>query len=223
MPKEKLVLGVPFYARPSWKEYRDLVEENTENAYRDYAPGENLDSYYNGINTIKEKTRLATRKASGMMVFDMNEDAVEEYSLLKAIDDTLLDVYSLSTADYNDKIYFIVNNRELVFTDTDGLGVPFIDENNRTLVPVRKGIENIGAEVTYNQITNTVIAKKENIIIEIPIGKKQLKVNGKTQMLDTKAVIKNSRSYAPLKAIYEAFNYDVEWHSGSRTIIIKQE
>ena len=69
VPAEKLILGMPLYARPSWQQYRFLVEMNKENAYKDYLKTEPLESTYNGLNTLREKTMIALRKAGGRDAF----------------------------------------------------------------------------------------------------------------------------------------------------------
>jgi len=38
--------------------------------------------------------------------------------------------------------------------------------------------------------------------------------------MDTKAVIKDGRVYIPLRYLFEAFAMPVEWHEGSRTVIL---
>jgi GH18 family chitinase len=42
--------------------------------------------YYNGAATIKAKTTLALRKAGGVMIWQLLQDATGSYSLLTAID-----------------------------------------------------------------------------------------------------------------------------------------
>jgi GH18 family chitinase len=86
---EDIVLGMPLYARPSWMQYRHLVELNPDYAYVDYAPTAPLESYYNGMNTLREKTTLALNKAGGVMLFDVNEDTNDEYSIVSMIDNVL--------------------------------------------------------------------------------------------------------------------------------------
>jgi chitinase len=222
VPKEKIVIGVPFYARPSWKQYRHLVEEDRENAYKDYAKGKPLDSYYNGIYTIKEKTRLAFRKASGIMIFDINEDTTDELSLLKAIDDTVWEAVSMPSDEWNKKIHLIVDGKELTFHDNENMGKPFIDENNRTLIPVRKPLETIGAEVYFDQENNVVIARKYDILVKIPINKDYIQVNDQIIKMDTNAIIKDGRTYIPLRYVFEGFSYNVQWRESSRTAVVNQ-
>lgn len=222
MDKEKLVIGVPFYAKPSWKQYRDLVKENPEYAYQDYVKSDEIESYYNGIPTIKEKTRLALNKAFGIMIFDINEDVQNEFSLVKAIHDTINQYHKLNNE--GNILFFDLNNQPLTFEEDDGLGKPYVDENNRTLIPVRKCLETIGANVEYEEESRTVIAiaEKDGTKLEIPIGQAFIKINGKKLDIDTKAIIKKSRTYAPLRYIFEAFGYQIEWHNGSRSIKINK-
>lgn len=221
--KEKIVIGVPFYARPSWKQYRDLVAEDRENAYKDHAKGDPLDSYYNGINTIKEKTRLALKNASGVMTFDMNEDTMDDLSLLKAINDTIDEVKSMPKDEFNKKIYCVINGHELTFKKDENMGMPFIDNNNRTLMPVRKPLEMIGAKVSFDAKSHIVRAIKDNITLEIPMDEDYIKVNDHILKMDTKAFIKKGRTYIPLKYVFEGFGYNIEWHETSRTVIVSNK
>ena len=61
---------------------------------------------------------------------------------------------------------------------------------------------------------------KSNITVKVAIGENTIDVNGKKVAMDTKAIIKDSRTYIPLRAIFYAFGYDVQWHGSSRTIYI---
>ena len=86
---DKIVLGMPLYARPSWMQYRHLVAENAEFAYSDYAKINGNDSHYNGLPTLCKKTILAKEKAGGVMLFDVNEDTNDESSVVSMIDDVV--------------------------------------------------------------------------------------------------------------------------------------
>ncbi|MBX0288926.1 carbohydrate-binding protein [Hymenobacter sp. HSC-4F20] len=85
LPASKTVLGVPFYGRPSWESYAQLLA-------RGASP--NADVFngvgYNGIPTIKSKTNLAFDQASGIMIWELSQDATGANSLLTAINQVVL-------------------------------------------------------------------------------------------------------------------------------------
>lgn len=46
-------------------------------------------NYYNGIPTIAKKTQLALDTAGGIMNWELTQDTNDDFSLLKAMDDTI--------------------------------------------------------------------------------------------------------------------------------------
>ncbi|UOB16797.1 glycosyl hydrolase family 18 protein [Abyssalbus ytuae] len=83
LPKEKAVLGVPFYSRPTAISYADLIAQGAD-PYSDSYQGNN----YNGITTIKSKTQLALDRAGGIMMWELSHDTTnEQLSLLNAINE----------------------------------------------------------------------------------------------------------------------------------------
>lgn len=220
VPAEKIVLGMPLYARPSWMQYRHLAETDPEYAYTDYAATTPLPSYYNGINTLREKTVLALSKAGGVMLFDVNEDTEDETSIVSMIDDMKTRTAVLAKNEMNNYVTVILDNRELAFLPEEGMGRPFIDENFRTMIPLRKPLEAIGAKISYDSKNHMVTAQKDGTTIKIVVGERNILVNGETVGIDTGAIIKEGRTYIPLRKVFEAFGYKVEWHGSSRTVIL---
>lgn len=107
--------------------------------------------------------------------------------------------------------------------DDEEFGKPFIDENDRTLVPFRAALEAFGAEVDWDQATRTAKAVKGDITVEVPIGEAYIVKNGEEIENDTIAVIKDDRTYLPIRAIMEAFGADVQWDRNLRTVVITSE
>jgi chitinase len=101
MPKEKCVLGIPVYGRPS-----GITQSNTIFTYKGIlAAGGSSQSdsamvtttafpsgymiYYNGQPTVKKKAGLAKERANGVMLWEKWQDTTGTHSLLKAICDTI--------------------------------------------------------------------------------------------------------------------------------------
>lgn len=83
LPADKAILGVPFYGRKSWtdaKTYSQLLAAGAD-ANKDTYNG----YYYNGIDTIKKKTKLAMEKAGGVMFWEVSQDVNDKRSLLTTI------------------------------------------------------------------------------------------------------------------------------------------
>ncbi len=85
LPQAKRVLGVPFYAKPGDVPYRKLVNADASAAHADRLDYFHTPVTYNGIETIRSKTQLALESASGVMIWTVTDDTVDETSLLSAI------------------------------------------------------------------------------------------------------------------------------------------
>lgn len=94
--------------------------------------------------------------------------------------------------------------------------------NGRTLVPVRTIFEALGANVDWDSDTKTIKAKKDNISVVMVISQNYITVNGKTVDMDASAMIMGGRTYAPARYVAEAFGYNVEWDSKSKTVLINK-
>ncbi len=99
---------------------------------------------------------------------------------------------------------------------------PFIDENSRTMIPVRFVAENLGAQVSWDQATKTASIEKAGVIVEITIGKADLRVirngNEETVTMDTAAVLKDSRTYVPIRFVAESLGAYVDYSDTYRTV-----
>jgi GH18 family chitinase len=79
-------MGVPFYGRGPGRggAYRQLLAQGADPQADVY------DSiYYNGIKTMRQKTRLAMERGSGIMIWEISEDTTGTNSLLRAIHEEL--------------------------------------------------------------------------------------------------------------------------------------
>jgi peptidoglycan/xylan/chitin deacetylase (PgdA/CDA1 family) len=103
---------------------------------------------------------------------------------------------------------------------------PIIDENSRTLIPVRFISQELGANVGWVNHTQEVTIAFEGDLITIPIGSKIATIdNGliKRQVdMGTSAILVNGRSMVPLRFVSEALGSLVFWEGSSRTVFIER-
>ena len=92
--------------------------------------------------------------------------------------------------------------------------------NDRTMVPLRTIFEALGASVDWDEETNIVTAKKDDITIMFTIDSNIMYVNGNAIMLDSPACVVNDRTLVPLRAISVAYEADVDWDEDTKTVLI---
>ncbi|MCR5482240.1 MAG: copper amine oxidase N-terminal domain-containing protein [Clostridia bacterium] len=109
-----------------------------------------------------------------------------------------------------------INNKAVNYTSDSG--VPFIDGSNRTQVPFRVTMEDFGCKVSWDQKTKTAIAEKDGIKVEVPIGANYIIKNGTKISNDTAALIKDGRTYLPIRKVLEAFDAQIEWDNKSNIV-----
>lgn len=111
MAPEKLSLGLPCYgynfndpSKVYGFYYRSMLERQLDYMNADQVGG----MYYNGIPTIKSKTQMAFEKTGGVMMWELSQDAVdslEEYSLLKAVYETVQVNRELTKENFSIRVY----------------------------------------------------------------------------------------------------------------------
>ena len=90
LPAYKVVLGVPFYARPGWAGYGAILADVPDACEGDHTVYNGMEVYYNGMDTIAQKTRYARENLGGVMVWELKQDTGDRRkSLLQVIGDVL--------------------------------------------------------------------------------------------------------------------------------------
>jgi GH18 family chitinase len=85
LPANKAVLGVPFYSRPGYVTYAQLVALDPANANRDCTTVNGVQECYNGLPTIRRKTQWAMANAGGIMNWELSQDTTGSTSLVSAM------------------------------------------------------------------------------------------------------------------------------------------
>lgn len=101
-----------------------------------------------------------------------------------------------------------INGEKTEFTDA----FPYI-ENGRTMVPLRAVFEDMGAVVEWDDETQTVTVSKSGLSASMTIGSNVLNANGNEVTVDAVPVLKENRTYIPLRALSEGVGIKVDWDS----------
>ena len=90
--------------------------------------------------------------------------------------------------------------------------------NGRTLVPLRKIFEAIGAEVIWNGADQSITATKDNVAIKMQINNNTLIKNGQSTEMDVSPQLIDGFTMVPVRAISDCFNIIVDWNEYSHTV-----
>lgn len=95
-------------------------------------------------------------------------------------------------------------------------------ESDRTLIPLRYMFEFMGANVMWNDDTQTATVSKDGINIDITIDNTIAYVNGEAFELDVPARLMNDRTMIPLRFLSEKLGYHVAWEEGTDIITVTE-
>ena len=130
----------------------------------------------------------------------------------------------ITTADSLDKKILPVSAAKEVsvylFGEKLSFDVPPQIINGRTLVPMRKIFESLGATVDWDGNTRTATSVREDKTIILTIDSYTMYVNGKSVTLDVAPCIIDGRTLVPARAVSEAFNLKVDWDNDTRSVLI---
>ncbi len=116
----------------------------------------------------------------------------------------------------NQSIPILINGKSVPFTASTGF--PYVDENLRTMVPLRTTMEAAGCSVGYDVNKDVAIVISAYDRVEIPIGTDYIYNNNTKLQNDTFAVINNGRTYLPIRIVLESMGYTVEWDNKTKTV-----
>ena len=98
--------------------------------------------------------------------------------------------------------------------DTENPNVKVFVENDRSYVPVRFISENYDGQVEWVQETQTVNISFANRKISLTIGMPEIIINGEKKALDVAPIIREGRTFLPLRACTEAIGKEVFYSKG---------
>ena len=98
--------------------------------------------------------------------------------------------------------------------------VTFKVQNNRSMIGLRQFSNALGATVDWDN-KKVAIVKKGSTTIEVPIGSKEVIVNGNKKAIDnqgTVSIIVDSATFLPFRIVAESLGYTVSYDQNTKTI-----
>lgn len=114
-------------------------------------------------------------------------------------------------------IRVLLNSKELLF-DSE----PFI-YGGRTLVPLRSIAEALGAEVSWEASTGSIVMNRYGKLIKLQNNSVNANIDGLVSQMDVPVMIRDGRSFVPLRFITDAFGGTVGWNGSTQTVSLDIE
>lgn len=196
-----------------------------------YAP--NIENSYAEFEDYTVKISLSEAKT----IYDEFENLINPYivwteeseyknELSTDIWEKQKELYEKNSTDFDERrIILQIGNS---FMDVDGETKPIDAEYNvapiikdeRTLVPVRAIVEEIGGSVEWDAENCAATLSYGETEIKLVIGENTAYLNGIPHVLDVAPIIENGRTMFPIRFIAENFGLDVKWKKLTNQIIV---
>lgn len=124
--------------------------------------------------------------------------------------------YCIKRSDLVEKPKIVYNDKILSFE------TPPLMEEDRILVPMRFLLEQMGAEVSWEERTETATVEKEDDVISFSIDNKNANVNNSVKTMDVPARLIDDKTMVPLRFLSEELGFNVEWDGETNTAIISE-
>ncbi len=119
-----------------------------------------------------------------------------------------------------------IGNKTMYVNDTpQGIDIPPIIIEGRTLLPIRWVAEPLGARVEWDGVERKVTIALKDTVIELWIDKNIARVNGFNTLIDPDnpkvvPIIKDGRTMLPVRFIAENLGCKVDWDQDTKTVTI---
>ncbi|MBR4015666.1 MAG: InlB B-repeat-containing protein [Anaerotignum sp.] len=107
---------------------------------------------------------------------------------------------------------------------------PFIDGNNRTMLPVRVIANALGISnenIKWDSATKTAsFTRADGKVVSCTVNSNVIQIGDEKVTIDTVPVIRNGRIYLPMRALFNAFDVPDEnilWDAAARTVTVTKK
>lgn len=132
---------------------------------------------------------------------------------------------SASSATIHSTVLLKLNQFYVIYTSPIA---PYVDKENRLMVPLRSLSNLLSADVTYNANSKTAVISRKNdgetsgkpSTIKMSIGSKKVEINGISSEMDTLPVLFKGSMFVPLSMISTSFHIDTGWDQSKRIVTL---
>ncbi len=104
-----------------------------------------------------------------------------------------------------------------------GRGTTPLLQNDRTLLPIRAVVEEMGGDVGWNEEAQMATLTLGEDTIRLTIGSTTAYLNDAAHTLDVAPIVVNDRTMLPIRFIAESFQFDVAWDGESQSVTITKQ
>ena len=126
----------------------------------------------------------------------------------------ILNISHVSLAAESSSIDIIIKGNLLEMNEN-----PILKED-RTYIPIRYFAEALDFKVKWIEEQQTAKLTNSETTILIPIGQKEITLNGNKIILDEKSFIEKGRTYIPLRAVAQLLTQNIQWDQKNKTAIV---
>ncbi|MCT1402913.1 copper amine oxidase N-terminal domain-containing protein [Paenibacillus sp. p3-SID867] len=119
------------------------------------------------------------------------------------------------------QVEVLLDAKKMKFPDAK----PFQDQQGSVMVPIRFVSEALGGKISYSKSggKTTVEVKKGTDTVKMTVGQTTALVNGKSKSYGTKIILKDSRTFVPLRLVSEGLGEKVSWDKVGRWVWIGEK
>lgn len=130
---------------------------------------------------------------------------------------------------YAKDLIFVTLDGKLVHPRSVRISPDYVDtsaaqtRNRRTMVPIRRLAELMGAEVAYDAAARAITIHRAGDTFSMTLDSTAAARSGVPFEMDTAPYAENGRTYIPIRYIAEFFGQKVEWRQGQQHVVITED
>ena len=153
----------------------------------------------------------------------------EQFTMAQILDWGAANGVAAEQLNYARGLIFVTLDGDVVHPRSMRVSRDYIDytaahiRNGRTMVPVRRLAELIGAVVEYNGATREITIQRADDVILLTLDSMTAYQNGVPFQMDVAPYVENSRTYVPIRFIAEFFSQNVTWNGPQQHVVITED